>query len=158
VTLLNKGRKLIALAVGLPWRQQNLELPDNIGVATKWFESLKWKLTKDPDLKLKYSQTMEGYIERGHAMRLNNVSKTERTWYFPHHPVTNPNKPGKVRVVFECAAKFQGKSLNNFLLQGPDLVNDLVGVLLRFRQGRIAIAADIEQMFHQVRVLKKDYD
>ena len=37
-------------------------------------------------------------------------------------------------------------------------MNDLVGVLMRFRQDKIVIAADIEQMFHQVRVAKEDRD
>ena len=51
-----------------------------------------------------------------------------------------------------CAARFRNKSLNDQLLQGPDLTNSLVGVLRRFRQERVGISADIEKMFHQVRV------
>ena len=76
----------------------------------------------------------------------------------PHHPVINPNKPGKVRIVFDCAAKYQGESLNDKILQGPDLTNSIVGVLLRFRQEPIAIVADIESMFHQVKVSEDDRD
>jgi hypothetical protein len=38
------------------------------------------------------------------------------------------------------------------LLQGPDLTNNLIGVLLRFRQEGIAFMADIQKMFYQVRV------
>ena len=49
-------------------------------------------------------------------------------------------------------------SLNNKLLQGPDLTNSLVGVLIRFRQENVVIMADIEAMFHQVRVCDKDCD
>ena len=44
------------------------------------------------------------------------------------------------------------------ILQGPDLTNDLVGVLIRFCQDRIGYAADIEAMFHQTRVISKDTD
>lgn len=51
---------------------------------------------------------------------------------------------------------FGGTSLNKELLQGPDLTNTLIGVLLRFRQGPIAFMLDIEGMFHQVRVAKED--
>ena len=70
----------------------------------------------------------------------------------------NPNKPDKVRVVFDCAARYNGVSLNSQLLQGPDLTNNLVGVLIRFREEPIAIMADIEGMFHHVRVSPKDCD
>ncbi|XP_033115253.1 uncharacterized protein LOC117115524, partial [Anneissia japonica] len=37
-------------------------------------------------------------------------------------------------------------------------MNDLLGVLLRFRQGRVAIVGDIEAMFHQVRMIESDRD
>ena len=53
-------------------------------------------------------------------------------WYLHHHGVCNPNKPGKVRVVFDCACQWKGVSLNKELLQGPDLTSSLIGVLLSF--------------------------
>ena len=83
---------------------------------------------------------------------------SKRVWYLPHHPVANANKPGKLRVVFDCTAKYEGISLNSKLLQGPDLNNSLVGVVTRFRQEQVALAADVEAMRHQDRVLEKDCD
>ena len=64
----------------------------------------------------------------------------------------NPQKPSKLRVLFDCAAKSKGVFLNDALMQVPDLVNSLIGVLIRFRKEQVAITADIESMFHQVRV------
>ena len=52
--------------------------------------------------------------------------------YVPHHGLYHPKKPGKIRVVFDCSAQYAGISLNQKLLQGPDLTNSLVGVLCRF--------------------------
>ena len=72
--------------------------------------------------------------------------------------MTHPLKPEKVRVVFDCAAKFAETSLNQQLLSGPDLTSRLTGVLTRFRQDYIGVIADIEAMFHQVRVEFKDCD
>ena len=61
-------------------------------------------------------------------------------------------KTTKIRVVFDCSAKHKGESLNDHLLQGPDLTNALVGVLVRMHQEPIAFMCDIEQMFHQFKV------
>ena len=80
-----------------------------------------------------------------------------RTWYIPHHGVYHPKK-NTLRVVYDCGAVYQGTSLNSELLQGPDLTNSLVGVLLRFRREPVALMADIRSMFHQVRVSKPVID
>ena len=86
----------------------------------------------------------KGYARKvpAHTQGLNCVK-----WYIPHHGIYHPRKPGKIRVVFDGSAKFQGKSRNDLFLKGPDLTNTLFGVLMRFRQERIAIMADIEAMF-----------
>ena len=38
---------------------------------------------------------------------------------------------------------------------GPDLTNQLIGVLTRFRQEEIAVMADIEKMYFQMTCQKK---
>lgn len=63
-----------------------------------------------------------------------------------------------VRIVFDCAATFCDVALNKLVMQGPDLTNRLIGVLMRFRQDHIAVLADIESMYHQVRVTPRDRD
>jgi len=71
--------------------------------------------------------------------------------------ITHGNQK-KIRVVFDCSCQYLGSSLNRVLLQGPDLTNSLVGVLIRFRQESIALMADIEAMFYQVRVPESQLD
>ena len=73
-------------------------------------------------------------------------------WYLPHHPIVNLHKPGKLRVVFDCVAKFNRTSLNDKLMKGPDLANSLVGVLTRFRKNKVTLVADVKAMFHQIKV------
>ena len=58
--------------------------------------------------------------------------------------------------MMDAAAKHDGVSLNYKLLIGPDLLNSLVGVLLRFREQRVGLAADTEAMFHQCRIIEED--
>ena len=104
---------------------------------------------------------IEKCIQKGYARMLPPLEAsiyTAQTWYLPHHPVFNVNKPGKVRVVFDAASKFKGVSLNSMLNTGPDLANKLIGVLLRFRNFPFTLVADIEGMFHQVQVAEKDRD
>ena len=50
------------------------------------------------------------------------------------------------------SAKFKNTSFNEHLLPGLDLVNKLVSVLLRFQEGKYAVMADIQNMFHHVNV------
>lgn len=73
-------------------------------------------------------------------------------WYLPHHPVTHPQKPEKVRVVYDWVVSYGRTSLNQQLLQGLDQTNHLIGVLIRFREEPIAMFADVEAMFLQVLV------
>ena len=95
---------------------------------------------------------ISSYLEKGYIRKLSDeeaLSRTATTWYIPHHEVTNVNKPGKVRMVLDAAVQLHGESLNSNLYSGPDLVNSLLGVLLRFRRHKVAVVADIEAMFHQ---------
>ena len=90
---------------------------------------------------------MNDLFEKGFARKVPNEQCDKRsnaTWYLPHHPVLHPQKPDKVRVVFECAAEYRGTSLNKELLQGSDLTNNLVGVLTQFWKGPVAMMADVE--------------
>ena len=61
-------------------------------------------------------------------------------------------------MVFDVAAKYKDKSLNKKLFTGPDLLNSLVGVLLRFRNHEIVLVGDVQAMFHHVRLKPSDRD
>ena len=68
----------------------------------------------------------------------------------------NPRKPGKIRRACNAAAASAHTSLNDQLLASPDLLISLIGILVRFREERIAFCADIEAMFSQVAVQPGD--
>ena len=149
--------------VGMLWKEKERQFPNNVAMAKHRLECLRRRLTKpgNEEMAVKYREVMDSYISSGFARKLseeelNKESKTH--WYLPHHPVTSPTKPGKVRIVFDAAAECEGTSLNKNLLTGQDVANNLVGVLLRFHQGKIAFAADIEKMFHQIHVREEDKD
>ncbi|XP_028314916.1 uncharacterized protein LOC114470784 [Gouania willdenowi] len=139
----------------LPFKQRP-QLPDNKRLAEIRLEHLKRKINKDERYKKDYVAYMNDIIERGDVEEVNNEGKKGEQWYIPHHGIYHPKKPTKLRVVFDCSAKYGGTSLNDHLLQGPDLINNLTGILLRFRQHRIALMCDVEKMFHQFHVDERD--
>lgn len=142
--------------IPLPLRNENVCLPCNKKHAEARLNQLSRRLAIDSRYKKDYVTFMQKMLEEGHAE--NAPERYETVWYVPHHGVYHPKKPEKLRVVFNCSADFQGHSLNRHLLQGPDLMNSLVGVLCCFRQEPVAFACDIEGMFHQVHVNEEHRD
>ncbi len=146
--------------MALPFRNEDVQMPNNQQRAKLYALGLKRRLQRDQDLHQQYSDFMEDIKVKSYAEKVPEdelVRDDGRVWYIPHHGVFQPQKL-KIRVVFNCAATYQGTSLNSELLQGPDLTNRLSGVLLRWREEPVAAMADIQSMFYQVRIDKKDRD
>lgn len=141
----------------LPFKERP-NLPDNKQLAMVRLSHLKRKLSKDERYKEQYVKFMEEVIERGEAEEVHDEGKEGEKWYIPHHGVYHAKKPDKLRVVFDCSAKYKGTSLNDHLLTGPDLMNNLNGVVIRFRQHPTALMCDIEKMFHQFHMCETDQD
>lgn len=138
------------LEMPLPFKNSSPPLlPNNKRLAIVRLQGLKRKLKANKQYHDHYKTFMEEIISKGNAELAPTPIAGETVWYLPHHGVYHPNKPDKLRVVFDCSAKFCGVSLNDTLLTGPDLINPLVGVLCRFRKEAVAIICDIERMFHQ---------
>ncbi|XP_030834543.1 uncharacterized protein LOC115921321 [Strongylocentrotus purpuratus] len=135
----------------LPFKKGPPSLPNNRQAALGRLAGLKKQFLKKPEYHSHYKVFMKEILARGDAEMVGD-SSDKGLWYIPHHGVYHPKKPGKVRVVFDCSARYLGTSLNDHLLQGPDLINPLIGVLLRFRQGPVAFMCDVEKMYHQFKV------
>ena len=72
---------------------------------------------------------MKDVIAKDYAKKSKTEAASGKTWYLLHHGVYHPNKPGKIRVVFDLSADYKGKCLYRELLSGPDLTNQIVGAL-----------------------------
>ena len=141
----------------LPLKDSSIELPNNKSQAVNRLVQLKRRMLKDDKYKKDYTEFMNEIIAKGYAEEVSEESSVNNVWYIPHHGVYNPNKP-KIRVVFDCSAKYDSVSLNDLLLSGPDLTNTLIGVLCRFRKETVALTCDIEKMFYQFRVHESQRD
>ena len=79
------------------------------------------------------------------------VAKEGKCWYLTHPGIYKARRPGNICAVFDLCAEFKGASIYKALLSGPDLTNQLVGVLLQFREEQVAASGDTEAVFHQVK-------
>lgn len=143
----------------LPFRSPRQRLPNNRDYAHRRLSSLRRTLEKRPKMKAQYLEFMEKLLVNQHAEVAPPLPEGQECWFLPSFGVYHPRKPEQIRVVFDSSAPFEGISLNDVLLTGPDLNNSLLGVLLRFRKELVAVTADIQHMFHcfVVREDHRDY-
>ncbi|KAL0850873.1 hypothetical protein ABMA28_006783 [Loxostege sticticalis] len=154
--------------VGLPWREKATNnVPDSYPQALSRLKSLERQMAKDETFASAYKGFIDGVIQKGYAEDCELSSYHESyaksstgesiRWYLPHFGIFHPQKR-KLRVVHDAAATTRGVSLNNMLLQGPDLLQSLLNILFRFREGPIAFNADIREMFPQIKIRESDRD
>ncbi|XP_017468539.1 PREDICTED: uncharacterized protein LOC108360659 [Rhagoletis zephyria] len=152
-------RKGSHFETGLLWKHADVALPDSRKMAENRKLALEKKFKRDENFKSAYVKVIEEYEAKGYARKLTPEEITaggKRSWYLPHFGVWNANKPGKMRLVFDAAAKVNGVSLNSALLSGPDLNQPLATILLKFRERPVGVCADIVEMFHQVKIRSQD--
>lgn len=122
--------------------------------AKRRFLNLEQKFSKDPIYQQQYTQFINEYINLGH-MTLNTTNDIQSPSYFlPHHGVVRESSTTtKLRVVFDASARTTTKrSLNDIQMTGPVVQDDLMSILLRFRQHKYIISADIEKMYRQIEI------
>ena len=124
------------------------------------------RMHRDPARKEGVWKQIQEIIDEGHAREVTSPEVPEGVpvYHLPLHIVTRPDKPGKWRVCQDAASKLAlpskdlkvQYSLNDFILAGPDLLNRLIGVLLRFRRHPVVLSADIRAFFHQIYMDERD--
>ena len=147
--------------VGMLWTEDRSSLPKHYFSALVQLKSLERGLDKNPKLSNSYNQTITSDLDKSYIVEVDRRYCFEvdcpHEWHQLHHPVSHPHKPGKVRRVINGAAKFDGSSSNNALLTGPDLLQNLIHVLIRCHQYQnYAVSAVIESKFLQVGVIPQN--
>ncbi|XP_039539859.1 uncharacterized protein LOC120487658 [Pimephales promelas] len=124
-------------------------------VVMKNLRNTEKRLVQDPLRASTYREEIKKLEIAGYVNKIDSceADSSEESWFLPHHMVRHN---GKERIVFNCSFQLGRQSLNNYLLPGPALGPSLLGVLLRFREHRVAVSGDIKGMFHQIRLLDRD--
>ncbi|XP_076301551.1 uncharacterized protein LOC143219488 [Lasioglossum baleicum] len=144
--------------VRLPFAPNKSDLRTSYEIALKRFYNLEKRLIRNTALKQEYSKFIQEYRVLGHMTDITKNDCRTDGYYLPHHPVFKQSSlTTKLRVVFDAsAATSNGLSLNDVLLVGPTIQDDLFSLIIRFRLHNYVLTADIEKMYRQVLVQQDD--
>lgn len=157
----NTTRENGRFVVKLSFRDKNLNIGNNREIALKRLMHLERKLKGNAVIRERYDIFMREYIELRHMTIANESNPNSKIIvYLPHHGVIKEtNSSTKLRVVFDASAKNnRGVSLNDALLTGPVLQDNLIDIILHFRFYQIALTADLQKMYRQILVHPDDCD
>ena len=143
----------------LPLPLKTDPLPDNrAAVFARTSNTLK-RIKRDAAKLQAVTESMQKNISNGYIEQipLDDINNDNPKWHLNIFDVTHPKKK-KPRMVFDGSACYDGASINDALLQGPDLNNKMQGVFLRFREHPVAYCADVQDMFNNFRVPKNQRD
>ncbi|XP_055614851.1 uncharacterized protein LOC129761163 [Toxorhynchites rutilus septentrionalis] len=153
----NNGR----FVVTLPKKEAVLsKIGESRSIAMKRFLGLEKRLQANPEMKALYHEFIQEFINMGHMVDVTEEIEPILTYYMPHHAVLKPESTTtRLRVVFDASCPTStGVSLNDALMVGPVVQQDLLSIILRFRFNRIAVVADIAKMYRMVAVQISDQD
>ena len=127
-------------------------------------EALSRALSLDSGSTFKTSAEKKMYRDKFRVCEKNGIIKKIRKedegkgkFYIPHFPIiSRGEKETQIRPVMDCASRQGGFSLNNYMAKGPNLMTDLVKVLLRFRKNSVAVIGDISDMFLNIQMAEED--
>lgn len=160
-TTIHKNNKFqVDLPLKLPLEEINDALGNSFDYALYRFLNLEKKLQKNINLLSDYDKFINEYIDLGHGhyIDFNSLNfKDDPLYFMPHHAVINQNsKSTKTRVVFDASMQTDKKlSLNDILLNGPLVQQELFDIMLLFRLGEYTFSTDIRRMFRCVDINPK---
>ncbi|XP_025270380.1 uncharacterized protein LOC112639719 [Camponotus floridanus] len=147
--------------VRLPFKRgPPIEIGDSYNLAKRLTKTLHRRLAANLLLKTEYTEFMDEYERLGHMRKVSQPSSESQCVYIPHHPIIRESSlTTHLRVVFNASCHTtNATSLNDHLLKGPKLQNDLAAVILRWRQHRYVYSADIAKMYRQIKIDYRDID
>ena len=141
-----------------PWNQI---MPNNRCIAVATLKSTETPSSRNKNHAQLYKRQIKDMIERNVVRKVSAEELRQYKgpkYYIAHHAVMKPeSKTTPCRIGFNSSVKYQGYSLDDCYAKGPSLLNQLLGVLLRFRMERFAFVGDISKMFHSIETTVHDH-
>ena len=144
--------------VRLPFKSNIYQLGSSFDIARRRFLLLEKRLLKNNTLRKMYIEFIEEYINLGHMSPVSFDKLNSSHYIIPHHCVLRPqNSSTKLRVVFDASCRTSTNiSLNETLMVGPTIQQDLITTIFAFRLNKFALSADICKMYRQFLVDESD--
>jgi len=143
-----------------PWIRNPNDLPDNRCAALAMLKSTEKRLSTNKMHAETYNSQIQDMVDRNVARKLSNdelQSHQGPVFYLSHHEVIKPESESTpCRIVFNSSATYQGHVLNEYWAKGPNLMNNMLGILIRFRENEVALTGDIKKMYHAVKITELD--
>jgi hypothetical protein len=145
--------------VSLP-REENITLPSNHHNAERLFRKLEQRLEGNVALRHVYHDHMLDYIRKEQVEIATSGEETADEFYLPHHAVRMEKRgEAKWRIVFDGSSyEDHAPSFNDTIEMGPNLLPEILAILLRFRLQTVGIIGDNGQAFLQLSLHRKDRD
>ncbi|OXA50284.1 Pro-Pol polyprotein [Folsomia candida] len=142
--------------VRLPWVTEELSLPSNRIVAEKRLVNATKKL--DSQNEFKSYDTIFNEWEKEGIIGVVGKENDNDGHFLPHRPVFKPDSlTTPVRPVFDASCRVgKSPSLNHCLEKGPNLLELIPSILIRFRERRVGVLSDIRKAFQMVGVADED--
>ncbi|UYV82837.1 hypothetical protein LAZ67_22001033 [Cordylochernes scorpioides] len=140
-------------SVGLPWKVEKESIPSNLDIAIKRLDISTKKMTSQNKL-TEYSQIFRDWLTEGLIERVEENPLERRGYYLPHRPVYKmESKTTPIRPVFDSSCLgHNGLSLNQCLEKGPNLLERIPEMMIRFRENKFGVTADIRKAFQMVAI------
>ena len=142
-----------------PWIKDPRELPDNKFIVNKMLQSTEKRIMKNPKYAQIYGKQIRDMLDREVARKLTHeeIENYHGPYYYlTHHEVVKSDSSTAFRIVFHSSLKYLGNCINDYWAKGPNLLNNLVGILFRFREESIAMTGDIKKMYHAIKLSELD--
>ena len=123
------------------WKSDERPSVDNRDYAETRLSSLR-RSFRTAEEKQQYLEVFLDWLARDIIERVPEAEIARHAHYLPHFAVIKRDKNGrpiKIRPVMDAKTKHRGECLNDFMTPGPNLLTDMIQVLLRFRRCSVAI-------------------
>ncbi|XP_043478769.1 uncharacterized protein LOC122509074 [Leptopilina heterotoma] len=137
-------------------------LGDSLQNAKRLLLQTERRVQNNPELKQDYYDFLNEYKDLKHMIEIDyndeQNSNFEIENYLPYHIVIRVSSSSTpLRIVFNASfPTLTGVSLNDLLLPGPKLHADIPSIIIRWRNYRFVMTADISKMFRRIQIDKRD--